>query len=288
MRTTHLLFAAGLAALTLTTEARAATLADCGNIDVSANANCKVLAMGGCTAQCTPVNVSAACDAKLQVSCSGQCNVSADVMCTTSCNGSCMTQCNADPPKFDCEAQCNGQCATDCMGQCSASADMAQCSASCKANCSATCSGQCKGSPPSASCMAKCQGCCGGSCTAKVNAKCQIDCSAMGHAQCQVDVTGGCKAQCSKPEGAIFCDGKYVDVGGNLNKCMQALNAVLNVKVDASGSCANGSCMGQASASCGSIAPGEPAIGGTGVIVGAAVTALALARRRRRRTTLRG
>lgn len=278
-----LVVAAFAAPALYTSEVHAFSLADCGNIDVSANANCKVLAMGECTAQCTPINVSAACDAKLQASCSGQCNASADVMCTSSCNTTCMGDCNGNPGSFDCEGACKAQCNGDCTSRCSASADRAQCTASCQANCSATCSGQCKGTPPSATCMAKCQACCSGSCTAKVNAQCQIDCSAMGHAQCVVDVEGGCKAQCSKPEGAIFCDGKYIDAGGNLQKCMEALNAVLNVKVDASGSCSSGSCMGKAGISCGSIAPGEPAVGGTGILVGIGAALVAFARRHKRR-----
>lgn len=282
MRLSIFTFALAVPVLAITSEARAATLADCGNIDVSANANCKVLAMGGCTAQCTPVNVSIACDAKLQASCSGQCNVSADVMCKNTCNTSCLTECNVNPGSFDCNASCKGQCNADCTAQCSDSMNKTQCTASCQANCGATCSGQCKGVAPSADCMTKCSMCCTGSCTAKINAQCQINCSAMGHAQCEADVTGGCKAQCSKPEGAIFCDGKYVDVGGNLQKCMDALNAVLNIKVDASGSCTNGNCMGKASASCGSISPGEPAVGGTGMLVGVGAIAVAFARRRRK------
>lgn len=108
-------------------------------------------------------------------------------------------------------------------------------------------------------------------------------CQATGMAKCQADVTGGCKAQCSKPEGAIFCDGNYVDVGNNFQDCINALNAFLNVKVDASASCMGNSCMGSASASCGSISPGEPALGGTGILVGLGAVAVGLARRRSKR-----
>jgi len=96
---------------------------------------------------------------------------------------------------------------------------------------------------------------------------------------CEASVSGGCKAQCSKPEGAIFCDGKYVDVGNNFQKCMDQLNAFLNVKVQ--GSCMGNTCQG--SVSCGSISPGEPAVGGTGMILGMGAIAIAFARRRRRK-----
>src|SRR5438045_2067395 len=112
MRLLPILSALGV--LLAAAEAHATTLDACGNIDISANANCKVLTSGGCTAQCTPINVDVACDAKLEVSCNGGCSVSADVMCTTNCSGTCMTQCNVNPGQFDCSAQCNAQCSADC------------------------------------------------------------------------------------------------------------------------------------------------------------------------------
>lgn len=278
MRILSVLFAFGV--LLLATEANAAPLDACGKIDVSANANCKVLAKGGCEAQCTPINVDIACNAKLQVGCTGSCNASVDVACTTMCSGSCMTTCNANPGSFDCTGQCKGQCSADCDARCASSGNVTQCKGSCNANCSGECSAQCSGTPPSATCMAKCQSCCSGSCTAKVNADCQIMCQASGMAKCEVDVSGGCKAQCTKPEGAIFCDGHYVDAGGNFQNCLNALNAILNIKVDASASCMGNSCTGTASASCGSISPGEPALGGTGFLVGLGAIGIGLARRR--------
>lgn len=262
--------------------ARATSLDACGNIDVSANASCKVMTQGGCTAQCTPVNVDIACNGKLEVSCQGGCTAMVDASCTTQCSGTCSGQCNADPGKFDCGAQCKTQCSGDCDARCASNGNVTQCKASCNANCSSECDAQCSGTPPSATCQAKCQGCCSGTCTAKVTADCQISCQAKGMVQCEADVSGGCKAQCTKPEGAIFCDGHYVDVGNNFQKCMDALNAVLNVKVDASASCSGNTCTGKAGISCGSVAPGEPAIGGTGLLVGLGAAAAAFARRRRR------
>jgi MYXO-CTERM domain-containing protein len=38
--------------------------------------------------------------------------------------------------------------------------------------------------------------------------------------------------------------------------------------------------MGMASASCGSISPGEPALGGTGILIGLGAVGIGLARRR--------
>ena len=214
----------------------------CGNINVSASADCKVEVSGGCPAMCEPINFTASCYAD----CSGQCNVTADVGCTGSCEADCSGSCEANPGSFDCQASCEGTCGADCEANCSDN----QCVASCKATCEGECSGSCQGTPPSATCEAKCSASCQGSCKAEVNADCQVSCQGS----CSAELSGGCKAECEKPEGALFCDGQYVDHGGNLEECIAALNAILNVKVDASASasCSGNSCEaeGEVSASC--------------------------------------
>jgi hypothetical protein len=100
-------------------------------------------------------------------------------------------------------------------------------------------------------CDAKCQASCSGRCDAKATAQCQIDCQAKLEGGCEADLSGGCKAHCSDPNGALFCDGNYVDTGNNLQNCIDALNAILNVKVtaSASGNCSGSTCQGQANAS---------------------------------------
>jgi len=218
-----------------------AGLEACGNIDVRAEATCKVETSGGCTAQCEPVRVEAACAGKLYAECNGQCNVAVDAQCTASCTGGCLTKCSADPPKLDCRADCQGTCAADCSGKCGTSENKAECEASCKATCSGKCDGTCTGTPPSATCEAKCQASCTGSCQARANVDCQVSCQSRGYVSCKTTMTGGCKARCEKPEGALFCDGNYVDTGNNLQSCIDALKAALNVKVEASGS---SSCTG--------------------------------------------
>jgi hypothetical protein len=264
-----------------TTEARAGIDA-CGKIDVSANANCKVVASGGCTAQCTPINVQAACDGKLYASCQGGCTAMVDASCTTSCLGTCNGTCSGSPGSFDCSASCKGRCEGDCSAQCQGNANQADCTAACKGNCGGECNAQCNGTPPSATCEAKCSASCSGSCTAKVTGKCQIDCQMKGEAQCRVDVQGGCQAQCTKPDGAIFCDGQYVDVGNNFKNCLDALNAILNIKVSGSASCTGNNCQAQGKVSCFSVAPGEPAMSGWGIGIGLGALGAALARRRLR------
>lgn len=229
-----------------------AGIAACGNIDVRANASCKLETSGGCTAQCTPVRFEASCSAKLEASCRGKCNASATAECQADCKGSCSGSCEANPGSLDCSANCKGSCEADCSGKCSSSGNKSECEASCKATCSGSCDAQCSGTPPSASCDAKCEASCKGSCQAEVNVDCQVDCQAEGYASCKADLEGGCKARCSAPEGALFCDGQYVDVGNNLQNCIDSLRALFNIEVEGSAECNGNTCSaeGSASASC--------------------------------------
>jgi len=239
--------------------ASAASLADCGNIDVNANATCNVMAEGGCTAaDCQPL----ACSATLYADCKGNCQVP-DVTCEGSCQGTCETNCTAKG-SIDCRADCQGRCGVDCSGkcttQCASDANKSTCEANCKGTCKASCQGECNAKcevvPPSATCQAQCQGSCKGSCTATGNLGCQMTCRTKGEASC----TGGCEVACTQPRGAIFCDGQFIDAGNNAQSCITALTdvikATVNLDATASGSasCSNGSCEAQgeakASASC--------------------------------------
>lgn len=233
-----------------------AGLESCGNINVKAEAKCEVEVEGGCAAKCTPVSFKAACEGKATVSCDGECTASIDASCTGSCETDCSAKCTVNPGSYSCTGSCQGTCSADCDAQCAGQASggtaSADCKASCTANCNGKCSAQCSGTPPTADCSAKCSASCKGSCQAKASAKCQIDCQAkFDDVKCQADLKGGCDVQCKDPNGAIFCDGQYVDSGGNLEKCAAALNAILNLKFEASGSaeCSGNTCTAEGSAS---------------------------------------
>lgn len=273
-----------LGTLTMSTTAHAG-LESCGNIDVSANAQCKVVAKGGCDVACEPVKMELACSAKLEASCSGECKGTLDAQCSGSCKADCSGKCTANPGSFDCQASCEGRCDADCSGKCSSSANKSECEASCKATCSGSCDATCTGTPPSAECNAKCDASCNGSCTAKANMDCQISCQSKGYASCKGELSGGCKAKCTAPEGALFCDGNYVDTGNNLKNCIAALNAVLKVKVDASASaeCAGNECSAEANAkaSC-AAAPGDRPLDPMFLAGGFGLVAFGLVRRRAR------
>lgn len=266
LRTVKLFFGAlafAVPAFLATTPASAGSLADCGNINVSAQAKCEMQVSGGCTAQCTPLSFAAACDAK--------CTGSASVSCTGSCQASCEGSCN--PGSFDCSAYCSGDCSGKCSGECASSGDKTNCEGSCEASCSAKCSASCKVNPPD--CKGKCEASCGGSCEAQANVSCSASCSA--------ELSGGCTAQCSDPKGALFCDGQYVDAGDHMQNCLDYLGSI-GITVTASGdaSCSGGSCEaeGKASASC-AMQPGGTAFDGTAFALFAAAAGLVAARRRR-------
>ena len=265
--------ACSLASLGRAAPARAG-IEECGNIDIDANATCTLEVEGGCEAKCKPLAVEAACAGQLELSCRSRCDVEADLSCTAACNlGSCVADCTIDPPRFDCTAECNLQADAECAGQCQANADQSECEASCKATYSASCDAQCQGTPPSASCEAKCQARCDADCTAKANVDCQVDCQAEGYVDCKARVKGGCDVACSSPEGALFCDGQYVDPRGELQQCIDALRAQLDIQVEARGTassdCAGNTCSGEAegsaSASC-DLGPGAPAAGTPGAL----------------------
>lgn len=270
-----------------------AGLESCGNINVKADAKCEVQVEGGCTAMCTPVSFKAACEGKAVVSCDGECSGTIEASCTGSCETDCSASCSADPGNYSCTGSCEGSCGADCDAQCAGEASggtaSGSCKANCQANCNAKCSAQCTGTPPTATCDAKCTASCKGKCQAKVTGKCQVDCQAKFDAvKCEADLKGGCDVQCQDPKGAIFCDGQYVDSGGNLEKCADALNAILNLKFEASGSaeCSGNQCNAEGSASvsaCSTTSGGQdhtPPVA-PGVIVLGAIGA-AIARRSRR------
>jgi hypothetical protein len=287
-----LVFAASLAivacSISLTNPAQAGISA-CGNIDVEADAMCKVEVQGGCTAKCVPVTFEAACAASLKTTCDGTCTGSAEASCTATCDvAGCEANCTADPGSFDCSASCKADADAHCAAQCSSNANQSQCTASCKATFAAECDASCQGTPPAASCEARCSASCQGSCKAESNLSCQINCQSTGYAECTTRLQGGCTADCQKPEGALFCDGNYVDHNGALNDCIAAIQAAVHITVDASAqgtsSCSGNSCQAegeaQASAKC---SLGEGPIGHPDGVAGLliALGALCIGRGRR-------
>ncbi|MBW2527825.1 MAG: hypothetical protein JRI23_26830 [Deltaproteobacteria bacterium] len=248
---------------------------DCGDIHVEASAECTVEVEGGCEAQCTPVS--------FQASCEGRCEA---IQCSASCQGECEAECEVDPPSFTCEAGCEAQCGADCEASCSGDCEADPGSASCSGECQATCEASCQGS-----CSANCEGTPGeADCSAKCEGSCEASCTGGCEGSCEVELTGGCEVACQTPEGALFCDGQYVDHNGNMASCIAALNAMLDVEVDASASaaCGDGACEASAEGevTCGgnSIGPKPSSQSLPWYVAGLAALGMAGLLRRRRRS----
>lgn len=81
-----------------------------------------------------------------------------------------------------------------------------------------------------------------------------------------------------KPEGALFCDGQYVDAGDNLQECVAALKALLDIHVYAEGDahCEGNTCYAEGRAGCSCAASGAP---GGALTAFAGLAALGLLRR---------
>ncbi len=255
-----------LALFNLTGQARAETgIAACGNIHVEAEARCELVSPGiDCEVECTPLTVEAACAARLQVECDGQCSANATVDCAAECQAGCTGPCEVDPGEFDCSASCRAECQGGCQGQCEAEDNSARCEASCQAGCSAECEASCNVELPEIDCDRKCEASCEGSCRAEANVDCQVSCQNDSFASCEAEVTGGCEADCQGTEGALFCDGHYVDHDDNLQNCLDALSGLVEVEGYAEGEagCEGNTCEASGKAggsiSCSAL-PGNPA-----------------------------
>jgi len=247
----------------------------CGNIHVEAQAACEVVPPSvECESMCTPVKVRAACSGRLAVACDAGCDELPSVDCSAKCVADCSGECKVDPGKFDCAVACQADCSGRCDAGCAASADKAGCMASCEGSCSASCDSHCDVELPEVDCDAKCEAGCEGSCQVDANLDCQVDCQAEGRVDCEAELTGGCKVDCEHEDGALFCDGQYVDHGDNLEQCLDALQN-LDVQVEA-----HGEASGSVSSNC-SVA--QPGTRNASFGLGLAGAMLALVLRRRRR-----
>lgn len=243
--------------------ASSAALADdpCGNIELAATGNCEfVTTAGGCLAQCQPISLTAACD--------GQCDVQANVECTAGCEVDCTATCNAG------SIDCQGSCQTSCYASCSGSCNDISCESECRASCDNRCEISCEVHP--ATCEASCQAACGASCAVQANVQC--------HAQCTAELTGGCEVQCQEPKGALFCNGQYVDVTGDIDACVTYLETKgLNVNVTAT--CTGTGCSATIGCAVAKEAAGafDERLGAGGIAALLGAIGLLSSRRRRRR-----
>jgi MYXO-CTERM domain-containing protein len=237
----------------------------CGDIHVEAQAQCEVVPpSAACEGMCEPLSVQAACAVKLAAQCRAECDELPSVSCSGSCQASCETKCEVDPGKFDCEAECEADCSGNCEASCQGDEDGGKCLARCEGSCSASCDSHCDVELPEADCDGRCEASCEGSCEVDTNIDCQASCQAELEADCVLEVEGGCEVACETREGALFCDGQYIDHKNNLEECAAALEAALDIEVEGhahgESSCDGGRCTAsgeaEASSNCSVVEPG--------------------------------
>jgi len=254
----------------------------CGDIHVEAEAECEVKAGIECRAECEPIAFKAECAAELYVQCAlpDQCSAELSAECSGSCMGECTGRCEVEPAQFDCRADCVANARAEAMARCGTGDN--ECIASAEATFEAECSASCNIDPGSIDCEAQCQASCEGSCTAEANVDCQIDCQSEGYVDCEAELTGGCEADCDA-DSALFCDGQYVDHGGNLEECVNSLRGLINARVEgyAEAECGNGKCEASAggSVSC-AVNPERGGFGAWWLFAGLGVAGLTFRRRR--------
>ncbi|MBK6846283.1 MAG: hypothetical protein IPG96_01595 [Proteobacteria bacterium] len=214
----------------------------CGNISLGLQADCAVQPPGlDCETKCTPVTVRQTCADRLQTVCAPQCTEQVIETEVQVCRQNCITECQVNPASFQCQASCDTRCGGGCATRCAASADRTRCESSCRATCSASCGGECRVVLPSATCENKCQPSCHAEVQAEVRLQCQIACQEQKFEVCESELVGGCQTDCRSREGALFCDGQFVDAGDNLKQCIDALqNLDITVEGDVSFSTSGG------------------------------------------------
>src|SRR5690606_4362410 len=105
---------------------------------------------------------------------------------------------------------------------------------------------------------------------------CQSDCTGELYVDCTTRVQGGCTTACSSEDGALFCDGQYVDVEGDLAACVDALKNLLDIEVSgyAGAECSGNSCSAEAGVGCAVAGNQRGALSFAGLLMLAIVGAL--------------
>ena len=240
--------------------ARADLLSACGNIDIDSSAQCSLVTQTDCTTTCAPQQCEQACR---QPSSNSSATASAPrqptQVCTTSCTADCATSCAGSwPTDVRLHHRLHDAVPVRVLdvvlgqrhgvrGRGSASASA---SVDCQASCSSCCDDKCN-----TQCVAV-------SHDSGLQYEVQRGLQRLVHGDRQRDVSGPVPGeqlrpvsqrslqpvhltQCQSSTGAIVCNGSYVEAD-DVQQCIDdALNGVLSVQINATGSCSMTSSSGQ-------------------------------------------
>lgn len=71
-------------------------------------------------------------------------------------------------------------------------------------------------------CTNKCKTSCGASCTVQSDTDCSVACET----ECTTQTKGACTTKCTTTEGALFCDGQFINPSVDLSKCVTEIESV--------------------------------------------------------------
>lgn len=203
----------------------------CNNIRFDGLTNCEVKLTAACSVACNNVGAFVmACATNLVPKCKETCTLPANPTCTDSCTVQCKSDCD-NGVNVICSHNCFGECTVNRDTECSSAADPGQCAATWDANCDFECDQRCV--TVDGGCYQHCIECCDGSCTADANMDCQETCQDPQFDQCEQSFLDNCDADCNA-DGALFCDGKYIISGSQIDACIEAL-AAEGIEVKAEG-----------------------------------------------------
>jgi len=204
--------------------ASATSLDSCGDffVDLTTGGEleCTLEVSGGCETKCEPLAFEVSCAAGGQIECSGG--------------------------EFDCGFSCEAGCSSDCDAYCATDgAGVEHCSASCRAQCSASCDAHCNIEFPD--CETSCKAGCEGRCDAEINAGCNVDCSSDLYLECESAASGGCQTACESVDGALFCNGQWVNTD-DVTSCADELIAYFDIEITgyAEADCEGNTCTAEA------------------------------------------
>lgn len=279
--------AAALGTTLLAAQTASATSLDrCGDfffdLGTGGDLDCELVVEGGCETACEPLAFEVSCAAGGALECRGECKpLEIDIDCSLDCEAGCDTECSGG--EFDCGVFCEAGCSADCDAYCENDNDE-HCAASCRANCSVTCDSYCNVELPT--CETQCKAGCDGRCEAEISAGCNVECSSDLYLDCEASASGGCNTQCEQLDGALFCEGQWVDTD-DLDGCVDQLVAYFDIEVTgyAEANCDGNECSAEAggSVSCSAARATSGSHFNAGLmIVGLAGAGLTAARRLRR------
>jgi len=217
----------------LPSSAHAKQLDKCGGVYLSADSKCEFKPVQECMTSCATTSVEQACAQKTSTMCSASCTTTDTTTCVKTHSDSCSKECDTITEKSSHEV-----CTTECVDSCTADAvkrkdfggDRDKCHQNCAQNCNTSCE-KCSETDQKTDCTTKCMSVVENECTEEVNRDCLLSCQTDNYTSCETDTVNTCTTTCHDKQGALFCDGQFIDAD-DLQACADQLAAEFSFSID--------------------------------------------------------